>query len=240
MSQSLNLSLGSSLAAVFLALAAPAFAQETKKDANSTEVIAKKDVQTPASTIDFAKAYELPFESLAGIGARIEASRRHPDPVALASLANELAVAEAVSGKKADITAENLAKEAVELVLLRDDATELKAVALIVKDKTIADKLEQKGKAAAEREKERIASYKRGETPRGIHRAIVVHNRSDVVAHVHANGYYIGHVHPYQDRVFPVDFDTPVVVLSAHGAYGHHWHEHAHGEHEVYHFVLPE
>lgn len=226
-------------AASLFGVASSGYSQEAKKDAKKVTVKATLDPSPPANTVDFAKAYNLPFESLGAIGARIEAARRHPDPVALAAIANELAVAEAVSQKKADVTAENLAKEAIELAVLRDDSTELKAMALLVKDSEAARKLEAKGTAAAEQKEQELAAVKRGEVGRGILHKLIVPNHSEVTVTVHMNGRPVGWVGPHGVGEFHVHDHSHVTELAAWGP-GHHWHGHAVGPYIDYVFELPD
>ncbi len=87
------------------------------KEKDVQVVTSKASKRVPATTINFKKAYGLPFDSLATLGSRIDAARRKPDPVTLAHAASELAVAEKVSGKKASLTSKALLAESAELVL---------------------------------------------------------------------------------------------------------------------------
>ena len=64
--------------------------------------LGKNNKNNNAGTIDFAKAYGLPFQSLVSVGARIQEARLDADPVALADLAGELAVAEKVSALRTE------------------------------------------------------------------------------------------------------------------------------------------
>src|SRR5262249_25262355 len=82
-------------------------------------VESKAEQRAAAAATDFRKQLKLPFASLATLGGRIDAARRDGDPVALAHAASELAVAEKVSGKKADLTSTAVLKEAAELAKLR-------------------------------------------------------------------------------------------------------------------------
>src|SRR5262245_33132216 len=91
-------------------------------------VDSKANHRPPGSGVNFRKELNLPFETLSTLRSRIGAARRASDPVALAHAANELAVAEQVSGKKASLTSNTLIKEAAELARLRRQAAELQAV----------------------------------------------------------------------------------------------------------------
>jgi hypothetical protein len=75
-----------------------------EKGKDQEVVTSKATKRTRATSINFRKAFGLPFDTLGTLGARIESARRKPDPIALAHAANELAVAEKVSKKKASLT----------------------------------------------------------------------------------------------------------------------------------------
>ena len=70
----------------------------------------------------------------------------------------------------AEVTAEDIQKEAVELATMRRLEPELNAMAMLVKDDATASKLTSLAKKAADEEAERVAAFKswwsRG---RGIH-----------------------------------------------------------------------
>jgi uncharacterized protein (TIGR03000 family) len=93
------------------------------------EVVSSTGVRlTPASSVNFRKQLGLPYRALCTLGARIDAARRANDPVTLANVASELAVAESVSGKTASLTSKALAKDAAKLAALRRQVAELRAV----------------------------------------------------------------------------------------------------------------
>src|SRR4051794_3944510 len=76
-------------------------AKDDKQDVRS-----RAEMRTSAAAANFGKQLNLPFPSLHTLGSRIDAARRAHDPVALAHAASELAVAEKVAGKKADLTSD--------------------------------------------------------------------------------------------------------------------------------------
>src|SRR5689334_18864141 len=78
----------------------PADPASQDKQVDSSKAVRRK----PAASVNFRKELGLPFATLGTLGSRIDAARRAPDPVALAHAANELAVAEKVSGKQASLT----------------------------------------------------------------------------------------------------------------------------------------
>src|SRR4051794_4391874 len=82
------------------------------QSSDSTVVKLKPMNVEAASAVNFNRAFGLPFESLNSLGQRIDHARRASDPVALASAARELGVAEAVSGKKASLRSADVMKEA--------------------------------------------------------------------------------------------------------------------------------
>src|SRR5262245_55850865 len=102
--------------------------KEEVKGKDKQVVTSKPTKRVRASSINFRKAYGLPLASLGTLGARIDAARRAPDPVALAHAAGELKVAEKVSGKKASLTSNALLAEAAELAKLRKEVAELRSV----------------------------------------------------------------------------------------------------------------
>src|SRR5262249_7163704 len=105
---------------------------EGKEKEKDTQVVTSKaSKRVLATTIDFRKTHGLPFDSLRTRGARIEAARRKPDPVALAHAASELRVAEKLSGNTASLTSTALLAEAKELAALRRKVAELKVVLAI-------------------------------------------------------------------------------------------------------------
>ncbi len=162
----------------------------------------KPQQHTSATTIDFGKTLGLPFESLVNLGSRIELARLASDPIALASAANELAVAEKVSGKKASLTADTLVKEAAELAKEREQSTELRAVGLLLKDDPAAKDLDKLADDAKKRETDEAAAFKAGERKRGISGNLTVQNTSPFTVNVYVNGRYYGWVNPYRDWTF--------------------------------------
>src|SRR5438309_1291630 len=116
----------------FLALASSGPAQGTRNDKpvpeDKQEVRSKATRRAAASSVNFRKELNLPLNSLSTLGSRVDSARRTPDPVALAHAANELAVAEDVSGKTAGVTSKQLLKEAAELAGMRRQEAELKAM----------------------------------------------------------------------------------------------------------------
>src|SRR5205814_1963827 len=82
----------------------------------------------PVKTVDFRKDLGVPFSSLHTLGSRIDTARQAHDPVSLGHAANELAVAEKVSGKKAAVTSTDLMKEATQLATVRRQVPELQAM----------------------------------------------------------------------------------------------------------------
>jgi uncharacterized protein (TIGR03000 family) len=97
--------------------------------AEDKEVVTSKRTKRPsAAAINFRKELNLPFNTLETLGPRISQARRAGDPVALANAANELAVAEKVSGKKASLTSTDVLQESSELAKMRRQEAELEAV----------------------------------------------------------------------------------------------------------------
>src|SRR5262249_12442816 len=103
-------------------------AEEPTKPKDMAVVDSKVEKKPLAASVDFRKELNLPYPSLGTLGSRIDSARKAPDPVSLAHSANELAVAEKVSGKKASLTSNQVLKEAQELAKLRRQEAELKAL----------------------------------------------------------------------------------------------------------------
>lgn len=186
------------LAVLAVGLLAAASQAEDKK-----KVFEDKPVQgQSASVVNFNKAYSLPFDSLSSLGTRIERARSVPDPVALASIAGEMNAAEKASGKKAPLTSEALQKEAIDLAKMRSEAAELKAIAALVKDETLAKDLDKLADKAKEQEQEEVKAAKAGERGKGIGGTLTVQNGTDDYLGIYANGRFLGSVAPFRDARF--------------------------------------
>jgi hypothetical protein len=153
-------------------------------DAKVAKVATRATVNERALSINFTEALGLHFDSLTTLGIRIEEARKSRDPVALANAARYLATAEAVSEKKAKLTADDLTKEAVEMAKVRKKATELKAVALILKDSELAKELPALAKKAEKREADRLTASKAGERARISANGLSVNNNTDWTVHI--------------------------------------------------------
>lgn len=185
-----------------------------KKGGRSFE--AKGEKRTPATTIDFQNSLGLSFDSLRGLGARIEQARTAADPVGLAAAARELAVAEKTSGKSASVKSADLLKEATEMARQRNNPDELKAVALLAGDKEDRKALNDQ---AAKAQKELLAR-KNGEKKRGITGTLSVINQTRWYIRIYVNYQYVGTVRPFATgSVFVGNsaFGTTVLYASAPG-----------------------
>jgi len=189
--------LGAVVGLVVLALAPGVDGGGKKGEAKHIE--GKKESATPAASVNFTKDLGLDFPSLTTLGARIDAARQVADPVALAALGQELAIAEKVSGKTASVKAADINKEAAELATVRFNAAELKAVSHYTGDKdllAVADK-------AAKDEQAAIKARESGEKSRGIQGTLHVDSRvKGVSINVYVDGRYVGTVPPYGDRYY--------------------------------------
>jgi hypothetical protein len=209
----------------FLALACFALAQPPKKDdptPKDKEVVDSKATRQPAAaSINFRKALNLPFPTLSTLGTRIDAARRAPDPVALAHAANELAVAEKVSGKKASLTSATLMKESAELASLRRQQAELEAVLHV--SNQIADQresiaiLRQSIALAREQAKADTESIRRNEEPTWTPRKLVVNNYTTQHLDINVNGYYKMQVPPGGSQMCIIEHRWNPTVLKAYG-----------------------
>jgi hypothetical protein len=216
-------------------------ADEPKKAADKAKnVESKVEKYQPATNIDFGAEFDLSFPSLATLGARIEQARRGCDPVRLAHLSNELALAEKLSKKEGSITSKDLLKQAARLAEMRGDAMELKAVALMVPDKEGQQKLTMLSEMAEKREKEESAALKDGQKPRGIWNELIVNNHSHQTVDIHYNGRHLGYVGPHGHKHFFVNDHSHehYFDLEAWGNSGTHWSSHYHGDYKNFTWTL--
>jgi len=211
--------------------------EETKGTEDQTQNIESKPTESPSAvSIDFRRVLGLSFDSLSTLGVRIDQARSADDPVGLAIAANELAVAEKVSGKTAPETAENLTVEAVEWCKLRDDAEELAALSLLTTG-DVSKELATLSAKAKKRQSEELAAAKSGEKTRGITRQLVVTSEAEVPVRIYVNGRQVGTVRPFGHEHFRVH-EHGRVVLDARGRRGHQWHEHVRGNFSTYNWTL--
>jgi len=164
-----------------------------------------------ATAHHYKNIYDLPFRTLTTIGTRIEQARTVPDPVALGEIAGEMKVAEEVSGKKAPLTAAELMKEAVDLVRMRHDPDELKALSLMVDDEKTRSELKEQAGVADKHEGERGARLKGGERSKGLNGTLVVVNHTDDTLYIYVDGYFQGQVQPFGANQFFVN-DNPYLA----------------------------
>jgi hypothetical protein len=184
-------------------------------------VTSKATPRPLASAVNFPKELNLPFDSLATLGCRIEAARRKPDPVALAHAANELAIAEKVSGKTASITSKQVAQEAVELVAMRRQAKELEAVLHVSQQMAIEAghiRLMQDALARARAQiKADKEAFQQNREPIWTPRQVVVKNGTMQWLLLYVNGNFEGTVQPGTRHTIVVDHRWDPTVLKALG-----------------------
>ena len=208
-----------------LALVSLVTAEQVKKEdpaAADQQVVSSKPTARPAaSSVNFRKELNLPFASLGTLGPRIESARRAPDPVALAHAANELAVAEKVSGKTASLTSKQLLKEAAELASLRKQEAELKAVLQTSNQVMAAEEdvtsLKQQIALAQSQTKADQEAFQRNEEPTSAPRQVVVNNYTTQYLDIYVNGYYKAQVPPGQSQALTVEHRWNPTVLKAYG-----------------------
>src|SRR5262249_8526641 len=185
------------------------------------QVVDTKATKRPsAGAVNFKKELGLPYPSLGTLGARIEAARRAPDPVALAHAASELAVAEKVSGKKASVTSAALLKESAEVAGLRKQVAELKATLEIAKQTKAADdlsdqieKLVAQAKAFARKQSAEAAKN----SPLGPPRKLIVDNGTTDYVDVYVNGFYKMRVDPGSRNWCIIEHKWMPTILKAYG-----------------------
>ena len=232
-----------SLALLGLALAAGSpglsSAQDPKPGVPPTEPAQSRNIESKrekaAPIPDFARSFGLPFESMATLGHRLTDARLKCDPITLAMISTEIGIAEQVSGKKADITAAEVKKEAVELARMRRCEPELAAMSLMVEDKAAAKELTDLASKAGQEEAERVSRFKSGEREKGVN-VLIVRNTTPVPVSVRVNGVHLGWVQPFSQ----VDFNTAQyyephqLYLSAHDQFGDVFRSHVHTGHHHY------
>jgi hypothetical protein len=208
-----------------LVLGALGVAEQAKPEDPATQdeqVVRSKATQRPAaSSVNFRKELNLPFDSLSTLGSRVAAARRKPDPVALAHAASELAVAEKVSGKTASLTSQELIKESAELAAVRRQEAELKAVLQVstqlqVQEDNLALMRKQIAQAQAQARADREA-FDRNQEPTASPRQVVVNNYTPQYVDVWVNGSYKAQVLPGQSQVLTIEHRWNPTVLNAYG-----------------------
>lgn len=214
---------------------------ETQNKAEAKEAPAAEkaedDVTIPdatyksAATVDFSAELGLSFPSLVSLGSRIERYRStSPDPFGLASAAKELAAAEKLAGGNASITAEQLMAEAVQMAKVRNNSTELEAIAMLVGDEKVRDELSDLAIRAAKDEKKRAEQAKAGVATRGITSELIVDNDSHQVIRVYYNRRYQGTVRAHSRRQFRIHDHSHHFDLYARGTRGTIWRRHVDGD----------
>jgi hypothetical protein len=184
-------------------------------------VSSKATARTVATSVNFKKELGLSYPSLGTLGSRIDTARRTPDPVALAHAANELAVAEKVSGKTASLTSAQLIKESAELASLRRQEQELNAVNKVAmqvqaEEKSVALLKESIALAQTQTKAEQDA-FKRNEEPTSAPRQVVVNNYTTQYLDIWVNGYYKTQVLPGSTQVITIEHRWNPTVLTAYG-----------------------
>ncbi len=191
------------------------------KPDDKQSVDSKAEKRTPATAIDFKKELQLPFPTLGTLGSRVEAARKAPDPVALAHTANELAVAEKVSGKTASLTSTKLIQEAAELAKLRRQVAEMKAVLnvsnQIANQEQLAMNLNAEIERANQWTKEEKAAIQMGMAPTATPRRVLINNYTPQYVDLFVNGDYRMRVGPGQSSYCVIEHKWNPTVLTAYG-----------------------
>jgi hypothetical protein len=190
-------------------------------NADVQKVTSKPIKHVSAATVDFKKEFKLPLASLGTLGGRLEAARKAPDPLAMAHMANELAVAEKVSGKQAPITADGIMDEANELAKMRRQEAELKSMialtAQMAKQKARLRDLRAALTATQQQAKQESAAVRKGQEPKAAFRKVLVNNGSTQTVDIWVNGYQKTQVGPGQSKWFVVEHKWNPTVLKAYG-----------------------
>jgi uncharacterized protein (TIGR03000 family) len=196
--------------------------------ADETDLSEDKEVVTSTVTkrpsvaaINFRKELNLPFATLGTLGSRIGEARRAGDPVALANTANELAVAEKVSGQKAGVTSSTLLQESAELAKLRRQEPELEAVLqvsqqLAAEERGVAQLRQMVAKAKEQAKLEAEALRNNGEIP-WQPRKLVINNTSTDTLDIYVNGNFKMTVEPGTLQSCVIEHHWNPTILTAYG-----------------------
>lgn len=190
------------------------------KDDQQT-IASKAQKNSQAGSIDFRKELGLPFPSLGTLGTRIDSARRGHDPVSLAHAANELGVAEKVSGKKASVNSSMLLKESAELARLRRQATELQAVQRladqVATETDLVTDLKKDIASAQEQAKMETDAIRANQEPGEAPRKVLVNNYTTQYVDIWVNGYMKTQVGPGQSKWFVIEHKWNPTVLKGYG-----------------------
>jgi hypothetical protein len=184
-------------------------------------VSSKATPRTAVASINFRKELDLPFDSLSTLGARVEAARRKPDPVAMAHAASELATAEKVSGKTASCTSKALMKEAAELAGLRKQVTEMKAVLNVAnqvqdEDDSLVNLKQQLTMAQAQAKADQSALTS-NEEPTSKPRKVIVNNYTTDSIDIYVNGFFKTNVGPGSSTVIMIEHRWNPTTITGYG-----------------------
>jgi hypothetical protein len=197
----------------------PGLSGDAKPD-DKQEVSSKATKRQPATAVNFSKELGLGFPSLKTLGARIETARRTHDPVSLGSCAQELAVAEKVSGKKASITSAALVKEAAQLAQMRRQEKELQATLHVSQqlaaDADLISNLNQQITLAREQVQAEKESIQKNEEPTGPRR-LVINNYTTQYMDVWVNGFLKMTVAPGGSKWCTIEHKWNPTVVTAYG-----------------------
>lgn len=182
-----NRSGGALIAAAFLLAPLSALA-----GADEPKIKTKSAPMPSASKVDFQGELGIQLATLITLGARIDSAAAHCDPVALASAAAELAALEAAAGKTASIKATDLAARAAELAKQRSNPVEIRVVAALVGEESLAAELKKTADEVAQKLED-----KKDTKERGISQRLIVNNLTGYYINIFVNGVSVGTVNPY-------------------------------------------
>ncbi len=152
---------------------------------------------------------------------RFDAARHAHDPVALAHAAGELSVAEKVSGKKADVTADAVLKESIELAKLRRQEKEMQALVRVADQVETAQdniaSLKDQLKLAQDQAKQDAQAGQQDKEPTWTPRTVVVNNYTTEYLDIYVNGRYKVQVAPGMQQTFLIEHRWNPTILTADG-----------------------
>jgi hypothetical protein len=202
-------------------LSASVESQQPAKPDDQQTVSSKAQKSAPAAGINFKKDLGLSYKSLGTLGSRIDAARRNHDAVGLANAANELAVAEKVSGKKASVTSSVLMTESAQLAKLKKEASELQAVERVANqvatETDLVTDLKKEIALSQQQAKAETDAIRANQEPGDAPRKVLINNYTTNYVDIWVNGYMKTTVGPGQSKWFVIEHKWNPTVLTAYG-----------------------
>lgn len=171
------------------------------KDAKETTKDKKEKVDVPARTIDFKAQLGSGTLALDQVGIMIDDGRKYGDVNSLVSASMILFMEEKATGKKAQITANDLLKEAQDLAVKQKNVTALKTIAQVWENPLFGNnKSEAKNLSSTISSIESELASTRGPGAKVVD--VKVENYTAYTIYVYIDGIYKGYINPGYYVVF--------------------------------------